>query len=244
VRLLGRRTAELHLALASDPADGDFAPEPFTPFYRRSAYQTMRTHADRTFVLLRERLKALPEEARADAEKILGMKTDIFQRLRSIVDQKIAALRIRGHGDYHLGQVLYTGKDFIITDFEGEPAQPLAERRGKRSPLRDVAGMLRSFDYAALTALKSGDVRRENLARMEMLSKGWTFWVSLVFLQSYLETSRDGGFLSAASEEWKSLLDLYLLYKAIYELNYELNNRPDWVQVPLHGILEILQAPR
>ena len=244
VRLLGRRTAELHLAFASDPTDPDFAPEPFTPFYRRSAYQTMRTHTDRTFALLRDRLKALPEEARADAEKILGMKSDILQRLRSIVDQKITALRIRGHGDYHLGQVLYTGKDFVITDFEGEPAQPLAERRGKRSPLRDVAGMLRSFDYAALTALKSGDVRRENLARMEVLSKGWAFWVSLAFLQSYLETSRDGGFLSAASEEWKSLLDLYLLYKAVYELNYELNNRPDWVQVPLRGILEILSAPR
>ncbi len=245
VRLLGRRTAELHLALAADAADPDFAPEPFTPFYRRSAYQTMRSHTDRTFVLLRDRLKALPEEARADAERILGMKADIFQRLRSIVDQKITALRIRGHGDYHLGQVLYTGKDFVITDFEGEPAQPLAERRGKRSPLRDVAGLLRSFDYAALTALKSGDVRRENPARMEVLSKGWSFWVSLAFLQSYLETGGgDGGFLSGPSEEWKSLLDLYLLYKAVYELNYELNNRPDWVQVPLRGILEILQAPR
>ena len=243
-RLLGQRTGELHVALASDPADPDFAPEPFTPFYRRSAYQSMRTLADRALALLRDRLKALPEDARADADKTLALKNEIFARLRFIVDQKITALRIRCHGDYHLGQVLYTGKDFVITDFEGEPAQPLGERRSKRSPLRDVAGMLRSFDYAALSVLKSGDVRREDLARTQVLTNGWVFWVSLAFVQSYFKASQAGGFLPALTEECKNLLDLYLLHKAIYELSYELNNRPDWVQVPLRGILEISQAPR
>ena len=244
VRLLGQRTGELHVALASDPNDPDFAPEPFTPFYRRSAYQSMRTLADQTLALLRDRLKAMPEDARADADKTLALKNDNLARLRFIVDQKITALRIRCHGDYHLGQVLYTGKDFVITDFEGEPAQPLGERRSKRSPLRDVAGMLRSFDYAALSVLKSGDVRREDLARTQVLTNSWVFWVSLAFLQSYLKATRAGGLLPASTEECKNLLDLYLLHKAIYELSYELNNRPDWVQVPLRGILEILQTPR
>jgi maltose alpha-D-glucosyltransferase/alpha-amylase len=162
-------------------------------------------------------------------------------RFRFIVDQKITALRIRCHGDYHLGQVLYTGKDFVITDFEGEPAQPLSERRSKRSPLSDVAGMLRSFDYAALSFLKGGEVRPEDLSRSQVLSKSWSFWVSVVFLQSYLESSRSKGFLPASNEELKSLLDLYLLYKSVYELHYEMNNRPDWVSVPIRGILDILR---
>jgi maltose alpha-D-glucosyltransferase / alpha-amylase len=241
VRLLGQRTGELHLALASDSSDPDFMPEPFTPFYRRSAYQSMRTLTDRALALLRDRLRTLPEDARADAEKILALKSEIFARLRFIIDQKMTALRIRGHGDYHLGQVLYTGKDFVITDFEGEPALPLSERRSKRSPLRDVAGMLRSFDYAALSALKSGDVRLEDLSRTEVLAKSWSFWVSVVFLQSYLEFTRSAGFLPSSKDELKSLLDLYLLHKAVYELNYELNNRPDWAGVPIRGILDILQ---
>ena len=240
-RLLGQRTGGLHVALASEHIDPDFAPEPFTPFYRRSAYQSMRTLTDRTLGLLRDRLKALPEEVRGEAEKILPLKADIINRFRFIVDQKITALRIRCHGDYHLGQVLYTGKDFVITDFEGEPAQPLSERRGKRSPLRDVAGMLRSFDYAALSALKSGDFRAEDIARLKSAAAGWVFWVSVIFLQSYLEASRKGGYLPVASDELRNLLDLYLLDKAVYELSYELNNRPDWVSVPIRGILEILQ---
>ncbi len=241
VRLLGQRTGEFHVALAADVNDPDFIPEPFTPFYRRSAYQSMRTLADRALALLRDRLKTLPEDVRGEAESILALKSDILGRFRFVVDQKITALRIRCHGDYHLGQVLYTGKDFVITDFEGEPAQPLSERRSKRSPLSDVAGMLRSFDYAALSFLKSGDIRPEDLSRSQLLSKSWSFWVSVVFLQSYLESSRSKGFLPGSNEELKSLLDLYLLYKSVYELHYELNNRPDWISVPIRGIFDILR---
>jgi maltose alpha-D-glucosyltransferase/alpha-amylase len=136
--------------------------------------------------------------------------------------------------------VLFTGKDFVLTDFEGEPAQPIGERRAKRSPLRDVAGMLRSFDYAALTVLRSRDVRAEDLARFTVAAKCWVFWVSVVFLQNYLESSRSSGFLPASKQELRNLLDLFLLQKAIYELNYELNNRPDWVAIPIRGILDIL----
>jgi maltose alpha-D-glucosyltransferase / alpha-amylase len=238
--LLGRRTGEFHVALASDPQDADFAAEAFTPFYRRSAYQSMRTLADRALATLRERLKTLSDELRSDAERVLALKSDIFNRFRLIVDEKITATRIRAHGDYHLGQVLFTGKDFVLTDFEGEPAQPIGERRSKRSPLRDVAGMLRSFDYAALTALKSGDFRTGDLARFTVAAKCWVFWVSVVFLPNHLESSRVGGFLPASKQELKKLLDLFLLQKAVYELNYELNNRPDWVGVPIRGILDIM----
>ena len=239
--LLGQRTGELHVALGSDSQDSDFSPEAFTPFYRRAVYQSMRTLADRALAALRERLKQFPEGKRATAEQVLSLKNEIFNRFRFFVDQKITAMRIRCHGDYHLGQVLFTGKDFVITDFEGEPAQPMAERRSKRSPLRDVAGMLRSFDYAALTALRNGDWRPESLPVLEAAASGWVFWVSAVFLQSYLEASRAGVFLPAGEEELRRLLDLYLLQKAIYELNYELNNRPEWVDLPLRGILDIMQ---
>jgi maltose alpha-D-glucosyltransferase/alpha-amylase len=240
-RLLGQRSGELHVALASDHADPDFAPESFTPFYRRSAYQSMRTAADRTLALLRDRLKTLPDDIRGHAEKILALKSDIFSRYRFVVDQKITALRIRCHGDYHLGQVLYTGKDFVITDFEGEPTHPLSERRAKRSPLRDVAGMLRSFEYAALSGLKSGDFRPEQVPALKPLAQAWVFWVSVAFLESYLEASRSGGFLPSGADELKNLIDLYLLEKAVYELSYELNNRPDWVVVPMQGIVELVQ---
>jgi len=242
-RLLGQRTGELHVALASDGNDPDFAPEPFTPFYRRSVYQSMRTAADRTLTLLRERIKSLPDEIRGEGEKILTFRSEIFGRYRFVVDQKITALRIRCHGDYHLGQVLFTGKDFVITDFEGEPTQPLGERRAKRSPLRDVAGMLRSFEYAALSGLRTGDFRPEQLPILKPLAHAWVFWVSVAFLESYLEASRSGGFLPNDVEELKNLLDLYLLEKVVYELRYELNNRPDWVSVPIQGISELLHSP-
>ena len=143
----------------------------------------MRTLADRALAALRDRLKQLPEVERGEAERVLALKNDLLTHFRFLVDQKITAMRIRVHGDYHLGQVLFTGKDFVITDFEGEPAQAIGERRSKRSPLRDVAGMLRSFDYAALTALKSGDFRTENRKHFSAAANGWVFWVSVVFLQ-------------------------------------------------------------
>ena len=148
------------------------------------------------------------------------------------------------HGDYHLGQVLYTGKDFIIIDFEGEPAHTLSERRMKRSPLRDVAGMLQSFNYAATMALRneieSGMVRAENEPVIQQWAHFWYAWVSSAFLNSYLETAAKDSFLPQTQQELQVLLDAYILEKAIYELGYELNNRPDWVDIPLQRILELL----
>jgi maltose alpha-D-glucosyltransferase/alpha-amylase len=238
--LLGQRTAELHVALASD-SDPAFTPEPFTTFYRRSLYQGMRTLANQSLGLLAKRLKTLPESARADAEKVLAARKEILERLQLLRDKKISALRLRCHGDFHLGQVLYTGKDFVIIDFEGEPARPITERRHKRSPVSDVAGMLRSFSYAATAKLRGSEVRPEDLPRLIQWARYWNLWVSVTFLRSYLQVARQANFLPQAKEELVILLDTHLLEKAVYELAYELNNRPDWVGVPIQGILEQLQ---
>jgi maltose alpha-D-glucosyltransferase/alpha-amylase len=140
-----------------------------------------------------------------------------------------------------LGQLLFTGKDFVIIDFEGEPARSLAERRGKRSALVDVAGMLRSLHYAAIVASKTGEFRPEDRPRLEVWAQFWNYWVSLAFLNGYFTAAAPAGFLPTSKEELKLLLDVYILQKAVYELTYELNNRPDWVGMPIRGIIEILQ---
>src|SRR4029453_8944749 len=188
--LLGQRTGELHRALASDLKTPAFAPEPFTALYRRSLYQSMRTLADQSLNLLGKRLKDLPEPIRANADKVLKLKNVIFARFRQLLDGNSTAMRIRGHGDFHLGQVLFTGKDFVIIDFEGEPARPLGERRIKRSPLRDVAGMIRSFDYVAYAALfrqlELGTLQQAQLPQTEAWTRLWYTWVSAAFLQAYL----------------------------------------------------------
>jgi maltose alpha-D-glucosyltransferase/alpha-amylase len=247
VRLMGQRTAELHVALAGDTNVPDFAPEPFGSLYQRSIYQSFRSGAREAFDLLRKQRRALPERARALAERMLGLEADVDKRLRTVLARKLTGMRIRFHGDYHLGQVLSTGKDFVILDFEGEPARSLSERRLKRSPLRDVAGMLRSFHYAAYTGLARhdarGGARPEDADRLETWARYWYHWVSLTFLRAYLETARNAGFVPRTVPELQLLLDVFMLDKALYELRYELNNRPDWVTIPLRGILQLLETP-
>ena len=155
-------------------------------------------------------------------------------------------MRLRCHGDYHLGQVLVSGKDFVIMDFEGEPARPLSERRIKRSPLRDVAGMLRSFHYATYAALfaleERGLARTQDLALVHFLAQFWYLWVSAAFLKAYFDMASRGNFLPQSREELRVLMDAYLLEKVIYEIGYELNNRPDWIKIPLQGALSLLEA--
>ena len=155
-------------------------------------------------------------------------------------------MRIRCHGDYHLGQVLYTGKDFVITDFEGEPARPLSERRLKKSPLQDIAGMIRSFHYAGHNALLRQipltPHPEENRPALQQWTQYWYVWVSTAFLASYLEAVKPGKLLPDEPEHLKTFLDAYLLEKGIYEIGYELNNRPDWLGVPLQGILDLMAA--
>jgi maltose alpha-D-glucosyltransferase/alpha-amylase len=174
----------------------------------------------------------------------MKLEETILDRFRGIVNRPFTSCRLRTHGDFHLGQVLYTGNDFVITDFEGEPARSLSERRLRRSPLRDVAGMLRSFSYAVHAALKERQERglpEESEQRARDWGRFWQVWVSSIYLGSYLDEARRAGFFDASPEEVELLLDVFMLEKAVYELGYELNNRPDWLNVPLQGILELLQ---
>jgi maltose alpha-D-glucosyltransferase/alpha-amylase len=244
-RLLGLRTAELHAALASaEQEDPEFVPEPFTDFYRRGLYQSMLGTANLTLPLLRTQAKGLSDPVRLLAKQVLDVESQLRKRLLAIRDHKLKGARIRCHGDYHLGQVLYTGKDFIIIDFEGEPARPLNVRKLKDSPLRDVAGMLRSFHYAAQASsagLVAG-VRPEDAALLAPWSRFWQTWVSVSFLKAYLSVQEIAMILPPSMEDIQLLLDGYILQKALYELGYELNNRPDWIQIPLEGILQIAES--
>jgi maltose alpha-D-glucosyltransferase/alpha-amylase len=243
-RLLGCRTGELHRALASDPDNKDFAPEPFTPFYQRSLFQSMRNLCVRVLQILKRNLNTLPEDAVEDAQRVLSLQSEILSRLRMVADHPIRSARIRCHGDYHLGQVLYTGKDFIILDFEGEPARSLSERRIKRPPLRDVGGMLRSFHYAGQLGLMRhidlGNTPSDRIADLEPWAEFWYDWVSSSFLKAYLEEVGGTGLVPEDEKELSILLRASLLEKVLYELVYELNNRPTWVGVPIRGILHLL----
>jgi maltose alpha-D-glucosyltransferase/alpha-amylase len=241
--LLGQRTAELHVALASRTEDPAFAPEPFTKLYQRSLYQSMRTDARKALDLLRKRLPHLPDALRGGAGQILEREKVILGRFKQLSDRRIAARRIRCHGDLHLGQVLYTGRDFAIIDFEGEPERPIGERRIKSSPLRDVAGMVRSFHYAShaailreapgLTRLREASIPAEDWLHF------WYIWTAAAYLKSYFAKASFGDFLPSDRTELSILLDGYLLDKAMYELLYELNNRPQWTRIPIEGILQL-----
>ena len=241
-RLLGQRTAEMHAALASSEEDPPFTPEPFNAMAQRSTYQSMRALLRRTFAILRKQLDELPESFRAEAEEVLSAEQDILAREKRLLDRRTGAAKIRIHGDYHLGQALYTGKDFFILDFEGEPARPLSERKLKRSPLRDVAGMMRSFQYAAYSALWQPAMRAEDVPFLERWADLWYRQMSSVFLQRYLSATTDAVFIPSNRDDLQVFLEAYLLDKAVYEIGYELNNRPDWVVIPIRGIKHLLHS--
>ena len=239
-RLLGQRTGELHLALASDMEDPTFAPEPFNAMAQRSVVQSMRASLRRAFETLRKKLSDLPESFRAEAEEVLGAEQEILAHERRLLEQRSAAHKIRIHGDFHLGQALYTGRDFVFLDFEGEPARPLGERKLKRSALRDVAGMMRSFQYAAYSALWQPAMRQEDVPFLEKWADIWYRQNSSAFLQSYLAATADALFIPRSEADLRIALEAYLLDKAVYEVGYELNHRPDWVVIPIRGIKHIL----
>lgn len=232
VQQLGQRTAEMHLALAGDAEDPEFAPEPFTPRDQRTLCEAAKTAASGMLALLAKKHADIPESHRPDADALLARGAEIFSLLDTLENQEIRTVKTRHHGDYHLGQVLNTGDDFVIIDFEGEPARSLAERRMKRSPLRDVAGMLRSFHYAAHSALPFGGSRDA--------AETWAKTTARTFLKAWLDTAKGAVFLPENPAALEALLAGHLIEKAIYEINYELNHRPDWVFIPVRGVLQIL----
>jgi maltose alpha-D-glucosyltransferase / alpha-amylase len=245
-QLIGRRTAELHMALSSDGDDPEFAPEPYSALSQRSLIQSMRNQTRQVLQRLRRRLRDLSEEKREDAHRVLGAEAEILRRTRSAFEGRLTARRIRCHGGLHLGQLLYTGKDFVIIDFEGEPARPLGERRLKRSPLVDVASVIRSFQYVGhntlFQRLAGGQIRREDIARLEPWVRFWEVWSAAAFLKSYLEASAGAPFHPTSRDEMARLLGAFLMDKAMYELGHELERRPEWVRIPLRGIVQLLET--
>ena len=243
IALLGKRTAELHLALASESDDEAFMPEPFTMEFQRGLERSFEELTSGILRLLRARMTDVPPEYKERSKEIVAREPDIVRRFGQALSAPVHGMRLRIHGDYHLGQVLYTGSDFVIIDFEGEPARPLADRRIKQSPLQDVAGMLRSFHYAAfaplLTQPAGGSVSIRKNAELSRLAEMWSRCAANRFLGQYYETS-GAAYLPTDVEERASILETYLLAKAIYELGYELNNRPAWVGIPLEGISRLL----
>jgi maltose alpha-D-glucosyltransferase/alpha-amylase len=249
IHLLGLQTAELHRTLAADPTNPAMAPEPLGKLYRRSMYQSLRNLTGRLCDRLTQHRNDLPESARPLADEIVRQQDAILQRFRTILDPSFAGQRIRCHGDFHLGQLLFTGKDFVVVDFEGETARTIGERRIKRSPLRDVASMVRSLDYAVQSVLLGvtdvrgrppGMIRPEDRPSLEPWAFSWYDHVAREFLSAYFQAIQPTGLLPQMETACFDLLELYLLEKALLQIDAELIDRPDWVTIPLRGAVRLL----
>jgi starch synthase (maltosyl-transferring) len=241
---LGETTAELHIALASSDEDPAFIPEPFTGEAAAAMVADMRAGATRALSRLGERVELMAGPARDRARDVLAARAAIDRRLGLGESAPAGSLRTRVHGDYHLGQVLAAGTRFVVIDFEGEPVRPLPERRAKHAPVKDVAGMLRSFSYAAHQAALSACQRRPDLAgELAARASAWEAAVAGAFLAGYRLTTAGTGLAPSDAGAFERLLGAFVLEKALYEVEYELASRPDWVIIPLLGILQILNAP-
>ena len=243
MKTLGVRTGELHRALAVRTGDPDFDPEPVSADDLAQWGRNLAADVERTLDALQHFQQVMPERARAQAERLLAQRAVLQERVRATLPGEVQAVKARYHGDYHLGQVLLVQDDFIIIDFEGEPARPLAERRRKHSPLRDVAGMLRSFQYAAYAAMfhLTAD-REEDLPRVAPLAREWELRAGHAFLEGYVDGVGDSPCYPQEPGQARALIELFMLEKALYELRYEIDSRPDWAVVPVTGLLELLGA--
>ncbi len=245
-RLIGERTAGMHLALTSKGGGAAFEPEEFSELYLRSISHGMLARASQTLASLKGGLDALGSISRPLAQKVLKSQSQIEEKFRRVKDAQINTLRIRVHGDYHLGQMLCSGNDYVVIDFEGEPSRSIGERRIKRSPLKDVAGMIRSFHYASEAAL-TGPISQLALTEdqkitLEPWGRYWSDWTAASFLSSYVPSIRKAGILPKDDAELNFMVRIYMLDKALYELDYELNNRPTWIDIPLRGLLQLLEV--
>ncbi|MBK5104864.1 MAG: maltose alpha-D-glucosyltransferase [Burkholderiales bacterium] len=238
VQTLGTRTAEMHKALALRSGNAAFDPEPLEAGDLAGWKQRVHDDALATLTLLEEHQARFPAPALANARSLLDARQRLLERIQTCNLPAGACLKTRYHGDYHLGQVLVSNNDFIIIDFEGEPARPLAERRAKHSSLRDVAGMLRSFDYARWSAVLRDNYADADRDRIAPVAQVWAREARETFLRAYDEAARGSG-LYASFDEVQGLIELFELEKALYELRYEIGNRPTWVNVPLQGVLAL-----
>ncbi|HSM44552.1 MAG TPA: putative maltokinase, partial [Acidimicrobiia bacterium] len=241
--LLGQRIGEMHLTLGSDAVDPVFAPVRLSTLQQRSVYQAIRSTVRTSLSVLRRRRSRLRPEDAELVDRAVESEKEILDRLKAITEEKIKCDRIRIHGDLHLGQVLFTGNDFFIIDFEGEPQRPLSQRRLKRFALRDVAGMVRSYHYAMVMALEQvaeAGTGEDTYAVLDEWANAIHSWLSASFLRGYLHTVEGSSIVPSDPAHVRLLLDALVVEKAAYELEYEVNNRPDWVRIPLIGILNTL----
>jgi len=249
-RKIGIQTALLHRTLASDSRVADFRPEPFGRLYQRSLYQAMRNLTHQVFTRLTRELPRLTEPVKADAARLLGLREPLLERFRKVADTPLAGSRIRIHGDYELDQLVYTGTDFVVIDFEADFDDSSGERRVKRSPLRDVAAMIRSFDYAAHSVLfdlehkegrPPGLVRREDRSALEPWARRWQSRISRQFVDAYFESLDRPGLVPATRSECEFLLDVILLERTLDDVGRDMARRPDWMVVPLRALLRMLE---
>lgn len=238
---LGTRTAEFHVALAGSTRQPAFKPEALDEAYLLRLTDAFSRQAHQTLEYLNARCRDLPDPIQDQVNLVLAAGDRLTGRFHELAAMKSRATRIRCHGDYHLGQVLRRGRDWCLIDFEGEPLRPMSERQQKHSPLKDVAGMLRSLAYAAMHTLHC---RQETLAEEQAYLTerllAWQEWTQAAFLHGYLARAAGASFLPAREKHLELLLTSFLLNKALYETEYELNNRPDWLSIPLEGILALL----
>jgi maltose alpha-D-glucosyltransferase/alpha-amylase len=238
----------MHSALADPSAGSAFAPEPYSAIAQRSLLQSMRNTTRATMQTLTSRVATLSGEARSLGQSLLAHEAAVLAVFKDVTERAIRAPSIRIHGDYHLGQVLWTGKDFVIIDFEGEPLRSVGERRLKRSPMRDVAGMVRSFDYAARNALvkhwelRPPDAKQHVRERDEHGAHVWGAWLGREFVRAYVQRLRDlrPELLPATQADIDLVLRAWTLEKALYEVRYELNSRPEWVEIPLRAVMSLI----
>jgi len=243
IKLLGKRTGQMHLALGSKRNRPEFRPEKFSFSYRKEVFVSLRSLTDRVFSLLEKSCYKFSHKLKEDIKEILSSKEEIIKCFREVLKKSFSVSKMRIHGDYHLGQVLFTGKDFFIIDFEGEPGRLFEDRRKKLSPIKDVAGMLRSFQYCVYFVLyKELGLKLEEIEKLHSFADGWYEYISDVFLNSYLKICADENIVPKYKEDFFALLKIFLLEKVIYEIGYELNNRPDWIVIPVEGMKYILKS--
>jgi maltose alpha-D-glucosyltransferase/alpha-amylase len=228
----------MHLALASNVDDASFAPIPYSTLDRRSNYQSVRNLVGKTLRMLRDCLPRISWGVVDDARRLVGGQEQVLKVFEPYLGQRLTGLQIRTHGDYHLEQLLYTGKDFVIIDFDGPPTETLADRRRRHNCLRDVAGMIRSFHYAAFTALlETAVVRPEDRPFAKPWADAWYRWVSGAFLRSYLAVTTGAPFLPAP-DDIGVILDAHVLQKAFHEMRSELERCAETLTIPLSSIVE------
>ncbi len=240
-RLLAHRTAELHVALASVTDNPDFAPEPFTPQYQRSLYQSMRGRIRQTLEMLRQRLGRWPEPLREPAGRVCHNEDRLMRLAQRIFDRLIEAPRIRCHGHLHLGHLLYTGKDFLVIDLEGEPDRTFTHRRRKRSPVRDLASLHRSLQEASLAALTQGGVRHEDVPTLEPWARFWQRWAAVVFLKEYRAAPGTAALLPRDPAALTLLLDFYRLGWNISGLRHELAAPTERAAMLLRNLIQMME---